>query len=154
MKVIKKILNFLKKNIFLTIMSLFVLIGAIIILVVMFKFFINGNNEYGKRLEGIEEVEISKKDMNKIADTIEEKEEVASASVRLQGKIIYLTIKYNEGISLDQAKQVATSTLENFSTEELEFYDLGYFLTSDGENNFNITGSKKAKKESISFIKS
>ena len=39
-------------NIFLTILSLFVLIGAIIILVVMFKFFISGNDKYGNRRRG------------------------------------------------------------------------------------------------------
>ena len=50
----KKFLNFLKKNIFLTLMSLFVLIGMVIILVVMVDFFISGNNEYGNRLKGIE----------------------------------------------------------------------------------------------------
>lgn len=150
----KKFLNFIKKNIFLIIMSLFVLTGIIIILVVMFKFFISGNNKYGNRLDGIEEVEISKKDISEIASSIEENETVASASIRLQGKIIYITIKYKEGINIDQAKQVASSTLEKFSAEELEFYDLGYFLTSEGENGFNITGSKKAKKENISFIRS
>ena len=97
---------------------------------------------------------ITKKDMSEIASSIEENEMVKDASVRLQGKIIYITIKYNEEINKDQAKQVATSTLEKFSAEELEFYDLGYFLTSEGENGFNITGSKKAQKENISFIRS
>ena len=150
----KKFLRFIKKNIFLIIMSLFVLTGITIILVVMFKFFISGNNEYGNRLNGIEKVEITKKDMSEIASSIEENEMVANASVRLQGKIIYITIKYNEGINKEQAKQVATSTLEKFSAEELEFYDLGYFLSSEGESGFNVTGSKKAKKENISFIRS
>ena len=150
----KKVLKFLKKNIFLTILSLFVLTGITIILIVTFKFFISGNNEYGNRLNGIEKVEITKKDMSEIASSIEENEIVKDTSIRLQGKIIYITIKYNEGINKDQAKQVATSTLEKFSTEELEFYDLGYFLSSEGENGFNITGSKKANRENISFIRS
>ena len=59
----KKILGFIKKNIFLTIMSLFVFVGVVIILVVMFKFFISSNNEYGNRLKGIEKVEITNKDI-------------------------------------------------------------------------------------------
>lgn len=150
----KKFLNFIKKNIFLIIMSLFVLTGIIIILVVMFKFFISGDNEYGNRLNGIEKVEITKKDMSEIASSIEENELVTSADIRLQGKIVYITIKYKEGTNLDQAKQLANSTLEKFSEEELGFYDLGYFLTSEGENNFNITGSKKANIENISYIRS
>ena len=150
----KKFLDFIKKNIFLIIMSLFVLTGIIIILVVMFKFFISGDNEYGNRLDGINKVKITEKDMSKIASSIEENEMVTSANVRIQGKIVDITIKYKEGTNKDQAKQLANSTLENFSAEELEFYDLGYFLTSEGENGFNITGSKKAKKENISFIRS
>lgn len=150
----KKFLRFIKKNIFLIIMSLFVLTGITIILVVMFKFFIGGNNEYGNRLDGIEKVKITKKDMSEIETSLEENEMVTQANVRIQGRIVYITIKYKEGINKDQAKQLATSTLEKFSAEELDFYDLGYFLTSEGENNFNITGSKKAKKENISFIRS
>ena len=150
----KKILNFIKKKKFLTIIGLFVLIGIILILVVTFNLFISSNNAYGNRLEGIEEVEITKQDMNKIASSIEEKEEVESASVRLQGKIVYITINYKEGITVDQAKQVASSTLENFDEDEKNFYDIGYFLTSAGENGFNITGNKKAQKEGISYIKS
>lgn len=150
----KKFLNFLKKNIFLTIMGLFVLIGAIIILVVTLDFFISGNNAYGNRLKGIEKVEISKKDMNNISSTIKENEQVESASVRLQGKIIYITINLKEGVNSDQAKQIAASTLEHFDAEELDFYDIGYFLKGAGEPGFNITGSKKAKAENISFIKS
>lgn len=150
----KKFLRFIKKNIFLIIMSLFVLTGITIILVVMFKFFIGGNNEYGNRLDGIEKVKITKKDMSEIETSLEENEMVTQANVRIQGRIVYITIKYKEGINKEQAKQLATSTLEKFSAEELDFYDLGYFLTSEGENNFNITGSKKAKKENISFIRS
>ena len=153
-KFLKKFLEFLRKNIFLTIMSLFVLIGGVIILVVTFKFFISGNNEYGTRLNGIGKVEITKKDMTKITSSIEENENVEEASVRLQGKIIYITINYKEGISIEDAKNIASSTLEYFEEDEKNFYDIGYFLTSSGENGINITGNKKAKKESVSFIKS
>ena len=150
----KKFVNFLKKNIFLTLMSLFVLIGMVIILVVMVDFFISGNNEYGNRLKGIEKVEISKKDMSEVVKKLEEKEEVEKAIVRVQGKIIYITINYKEGVVLDKAKEIANSTLENFEEDEKNFYDIGYFLTSKGETGFNITGNKKAKKENISFIRS
>ena len=150
----KKVLKFLKKNIFLTILSLFVLIGVIIILVVMFKFFISGNDKYGNRLDGINKVEITSKTLSKIDKKIEDEEEVDSASIRIQGKIIYITIKYKEGTSKDRAKEIANSTLEHFDEEELNFYDVGYFLTSKGETEFNITGNKKAKRDNISYIKS
>ena len=150
----KKILNFMKKNIFLTIISLFILISLIIIAIVSFKFFINGNNKYGNRLDGIEEVEITSEEKKEIASTIEENDNVNNAIVRIQGKIIYITIEYTEETSIDQAKEIANNSLENFSEDELNFYDVGYFLTSSGENKFNITGNKKAAKEGISFIKS
>lgn len=150
----KKFLNFLKKHIFLTIVGLFVLIGMIVIFVVMFNFFITGNNKYGDRLSGIEKVEITTKDLKEINSKINELESVESATARLQGKIIYITIEYKDGVSIDTAKSVANSTLEFFDDDELDFYDIGYFLTSKGESGFNITGNKKAKKDSISFIKS
>jgi len=150
----KKVLRFLRKNIFLTLMSLFVLTGAIIILVVMVDFFISGNNEYGNRLKGIEKVEMTTKELNKITSTIEENESIANTNIRIQGKIIYITINYKEGTTPEQAKEIAGSTLQHFSEEEKNFYDIGYFLTSEGENSINITGNKKAKKENISYIKS
>ena len=115
--------------------------------------------EYNSLQNGIEEVEISKREMSDIADDIAKDDSVDSAKVRLQGKIIYIDIVYKKDVSKDKAKEIAVKSLDNFDKKEKEFYDFEYVLTQNvGDNKedtgFNITGAKTPKTDSISFIKS
>ena len=131
----------------------------IVMLYIFFSVFIGGTNKYGNRLSGIEKVEISTKDLNEVASFLEEKDEVSKASARIQGKIIYIHIEYGSEVGLDRAKEIANETLEKFDQDEKSFYDIGYYLTQEqkeGEENtgFVVTGTKNAKLDSISWIKS
>ena len=153
-KIFKKLWGLIKRHKLLTIICTLSLILIVIMSVVFIKFFVGGNDKYGSRLEGIEEVTITKKDKNNIMDFIEEHEEVSSTSVRVQGKIIYINIKFNEGTSIDKAKEIANGSKELIEEDKRNYYDLGYFLTTEGENSFYITGTKNAKLENISWIKS
>lgn len=153
-KILSKIWNLIKRHKILTIICTLATIVIIIMMVVLFKFFIGGNDKYGNRLDGIEKVEVTSKEKKELTNALKEYDEVTDASVRLQGKIIYINIKYKEKTSIDTAKKIATSTLENLDKKELKFYDIGYFLTSEGEEKFYITGTKKPKLETISWIKS
>lgn len=158
----KKFFKNLKDLIFrhklLTLILLLAFIVIIIMFYVFFNVFISGNDKYGDRLKGIEEVEISSKDQKEVASFLEDKGEVVDASVRIQGKIIYINIVYTKDTSLDKAKEIANETLTKFDEEELSFYDVGYFLTqeeTDEENvGFVVTGTKNAKLDTISWIKS
>lgn len=144
------------------ILSMICLLAFVIILILIYVFcsiFVGGNNKYGHRLDGIEEVEISGEILKSVSDDLEKKNEVDSADVRIQGKIVYVDIIYTKDVSEDKAKEIATSTLDSFSKEEKEFYDFEYILTQvigdDGEDNgFKITGTKSPKIDSISWIKS
>lgn len=151
---LKKIWNLIKRHKLLTIICSLAIILIIIMVVVLFSFFIGGNDKYGNRLEGIKKVEVTSKDKKSLSTTIKKNKEVTEATVRTQGKIIYINIKFKEDTKLDKAKEIATSTLEEFDEKQLKFYDVGYFLTSEGEKGFNITGTKNAKLEKISWIKS
>ena len=89
----------------------------------------------------------------------EEKDTVVDATIRTQGKIIYINITFTRDTSLDRAKAVATETLALFDDDEKEYYDFGYFLTQEQledseDKGFIITGTKNAKLESITWIKS
>ena len=150
----KKIWNLIKRHKLLTIICSLAITLIIIMTVVFFSFFVGGNNEYGNRLKGIEKVELTKKDKTELITSIEENEVVSSASVRTQGKIIYINIKYKAGTKLDKAKEVANSSLKSIDEDQLKFYDVGYFLTSEDEESFYVTGTKNAKLEKISWIKS
>jgi uncharacterized pyridoxamine 5'-phosphate oxidase family protein len=123
-------------------------------IVVLFSFFVGSNDKYGNRLDGIKKVELTSKEKKSITDKLKENEEVKEASVRIQGKIIYINIKFNDDTNLDKAKEIANNSLKEIDEDQLKFYDLGYFLTKDGENGFNVTGTKNAKLDKISWIKS
>ncbi len=131
----------------------------LIMLYIFFNVFIGGTNKYGDRLNGIRKVEISKKEQSEVATFLKEKEEVTDASVRIQGKIIYINIEYTRATNLDRAKEIANEALTKLDDDEKKFYDIGFFLTQtveEGEENkgFVVTGSKNAKLDNISWIKS
>lgn len=158
-KIFKKFLALLSRHKLLTIICFLALIATIVMGYVFFNVFIGGNSKYGDRLDGIEEVTISSKDKKEIASTLEEKEEVTSASVRVQGKIIYINIVFTRATSLDKAKEIAKSTLTSFDEDELKFYDIGYYLTQEEVENkedigFVALGTKNAKLDNISWTKS
>ena len=122
--------------------------------VVLFSFFVGTNDKYGNRLDGIEKVELTSKEKKSIISNLKENEEVKDASIRIQGKIIYINIKFNKDASLDKAKEIANKSLEEIDEKQLKFYDVGYFLINEAEDGFILTGTKNAKLDEISWIKS
>ena len=150
----KKIWNLVKRHKLLTIICSTAIILTVVMIVIFFSFFVSSRDKYGNRLYGIEKVELTSKDKKNIIEELEDNKEVKKATVRIQGKIIYINIKYNENTDLNSAKKIAEASVDELDEKQLKFYDLGYFLTSDGEKGFNITGTKNAKLEKISWIKS
>ena len=133
---------------------------SLVLLLIILIFFVmllvgGSSNKYGNRLDGIEEVEISNDELDTIAIEMKEKEGVKDASVRIQGKIINVILTFNSDIDSKKAKEVATSTLESFSEEQLGFYNVQYFLTrestSEGDNPYVVTGNKHPSKEEIGW---
>lgn len=159
MKFLKGIKDLILRHKLLTLICFLAFIVVIILISVFFKMFVGGNGKYGTRLNGIEDVTITSKEKKDVVEFLEEKEAVSEASVRVQGKIVYINIVFTRDASLDKAKAVATETLALFEDEEKEFYDFGYFLTQveveDKEDKgYIVTGTKNAKLESITWIKS
>ena len=120
---------------------------------------ISTSNKYGNRLDGINKVEIKKSSLKEISKNIEENEKVKEASLHIEGKIIYFDIVYNKDTSKDDAKKIATESMENFSEDELSFYDLEYVLMEDDKDDkenksFVIIGTKHSSKDTISWMKS
>ena len=136
-------------------------LAAIVIIImfyVFFSLFVGVSNKYGDRLNGISSYQVSTSDKEKITSFLEEKEEVNKASVRVQGKIIYIHIEYKKNATEAKAKEIATASLDKISKKNQEFYDIGYFLTTESkegeENYFVTTGSKNNESKGISWIKS
>ncbi len=134
-------------------------IVILIMLYVFFSLFIGGTDKYGDRLKGIESHEISSKEQKEVASFLEEKEEVTDASVRIQGRIIYIHMEFKREVSLDRAKEIATESLTKFEEEDRKFYDFGYSLTQvavedPNDKGFVVTGTKNSNLDNITWIKS
>jgi lipopolysaccharide export LptBFGC system permease protein LptF len=157
-KFLGKLKELILKHKLLAIISFLALLLLLLLAFMVLWMTIASTNSYGSRLDGIEDVEISKNTLSDVSKKIEEYDEVSTAAVRIQGKIIYFTIHYNKGTSKDKAKEIASTTTEEFSDEEKKFYDLEYVLIEDKgeddeEETFVITGTKHNSLEKITWSK-
>lgn len=140
----------------------YLLIGAfilifLIILTILAKdlFFSSGGDVYGNRLEGIENYKVTEEIKNKVTEELKKDEKVNSATIRVQGKVIYVSIDYIKDVSLDNAKEIATKSLQNFTDEIKSFYDIQYMLTQkevEESEVFPTMGSKNVKATTIVWI--
>lgn len=153
---LEKIKDWIKNNKGFAIIILLGLV-LIIILTIIFISLLKGNssNKYGNRLDGIEDVEISKEVYDGVKEEIMATEVIEDASVRLQGKIVYTTIVLKEGVTADKAKEIASNTLDNYDEEQLKYYDFSYFLKWNGDDgDVVITGNKHHSLDSITWVRS
>ena len=152
----EKIIKWIKKNIGLTIVFGLSIVLLIILAVIFIKLLTGGSSDkYGNRTEGIEEVKISNEIYDGVKTELMDTGLVKEVNVRLQGKIVYTTIDLNSDVSADEAKEIASNTLDNYETEMLEFYDFSYFLRWEGEESTSIiTGNKHHNLDTISWVRS
>lgn len=109
------------------------------------------NTVYGSRLDGIENVIISDEKKDEIIKFIKDNEDVSSASIDIQGKIINISIKIgNEENTIDVMKEKCSSIVNKFSKEEIEFYDFQFFIKNE-DANYNLIGYKNKKNEELSY---
>lgn len=143
----KKITKFFKEHRIFTMLMAIVVVCIVLIITVLINVFYmgNGSNKYGNRLEGIKEVEISKSKQSDFENNIANNDKVKKADIRIQGKIIYVTLEIEPGVKLEEAEGIALKSLDEFSDEEKTFYDFNFTLKQDSTNNsdgFIISGAK------------
>ena len=144
----KGLKGFFQRNKVLVILTLIVLVCVVIMGLCLLANFYGGNNtdKYGRRTEGIEKVEITSARQSEIESKLEADEFISNrTSIKVQGKIIYLRIVFEEGISLIEAQGKAIAILEEFSEEEKNFYDFHFTLkqaSSETSEGFTIAGAK------------
>jgi len=140
--------------------SLTLILLVIIIIIFARMFFGSSNSTYGDRLNNI--VKLDKSIADELIADLEEEEKVTDVFLRVQGKIIYITIKYSEGTKLAKAKEIANKTLEYYDEEVKNNYDFGYFLVEEvtevseddeeeDKTGFLISGTKHPDNDSISW---
>lgn len=152
----EKIKKWINKNKGLAILLLLTIIFVIILLIIFIELLVGGSsNKYGNRLDGIDKVKISNETYESVKKEVEDTELVEKVETRLQGKIVYTTIELKDGITVEKAKEIAVNTLDNYSEDELKYYDFSFFLKWKGEEKDTvITGNKHHNLDSITWVKS
>lgn len=138
---------FQKYKVFIILM-LIVVVCMITMGICLINYFYGGkeSNSYGDRLEGIEDVEITSSRKSELESKLEADELInKDTSINVTGKIIYIRIIFNEGITLVEAQGKALAILDEFSDEEKNFYDFHFTLkqeSSESGKGFIISGAK------------
>ena len=126
---------------------LFILIACVIaISIVVITYFVgDSSSKYGDRLEGIEDYPFDSNTQDDIIAKIKENEIVEDVTMRVSGKIIYITITFIPETTLVEGESIALSSLDYFSEETLSFYDLEYMIeakATEETEGFKIIGAK------------
>lgn len=142
-----KIKKFYREHRIFTILMAIVLVCIVLMATILIQCFYvgNGTDKYGNRLEGIENYEISESRQKDFENNIANNEKVKSADIIITGKIVYITMQITEDVALEEAKSIASKSLEEFTEDEQSFYDFDITLkqnSSDKSDGFIISGSK------------
>ena len=151
-----KIKDWIKKNKGLSVILLLAVVFLIVIIVIFVELLVGGShNKYGNRLDCINKVKISEKTYDGVKQEIEETGLTEEVETRLQGRIVYTTITLKSDTSVDKAKEIASNTLDNYTSSELEYYDFSFFLKWKGEESDTvITGNKHHSLDTITWTNS
>ena len=140
------------------ILSIICFLSFAIVLILLYIFcsvFVGSSGKYGHRLDGIDKVTLTSKELSSVNDGISSSDVVLKSSVRLEGKIVYVDIIFKENATKEKAKEVSNSVLNEFSDKEKDFYDFEFVLSQKEDNSgFKLIGTKSPKNEKISWIKS
>jgi len=145
--------KYIKKNvstIIVIVVAILVLIG---ILFIKNTFFAGETTAiYGNRLEGQSKVKISDATKKKVKDKLSESSK--SVKIRIAGRIIYITVNAKDEMTLEAAKGLGPSVLEEFSDAEKAYYDIQLLIENDANTTqFPIIGYKHHTKTSFSWTK-
>jgi hypothetical protein len=150
----KKLKKFYKEHRIFTILMSIVIVCLILITTILVQCFYvgNGSNKYGDRLDGIDKVEISTSRQSDYEVNITNNQKVKSTDLQITGRIIYITIQFEEKVDLVEAESIAQKSLEAFSDEEKAFYDFNFTLKENSSANtegFIISGAKNKNSSKI-----
>ncbi len=149
MKKMKKIWD---NNRILIILSTIIIICFFIIVGICFKYFFGASSSnYGDRLDNIQNVTLKEEEKTKIINKLKEEETVKTVEIHTQGKIVYIRIEF-DGVSLEKAKEIASSTIPEISDEIKELYDIHFTIVkndTESAKGFTLMGAKNINRTNL-----
>lgn len=148
-----KLLKELKENKYTTIVF-FIFLGLFIIAWFAYGMIMpsSGSPVYGNRLDGIEKVELTDNDINKIKSDLKN-DIVSSSTIHVSGKIINILVEVKEGTKINDAKKIASNAIKSLDKDELAFYDVQVFITNEEKEakGYPIIGYKSSSAKKFVF---
>ncbi len=125
------------------------LICFIAIVCVAITFFYSKNvSNYGSRLDDIDKHPITEKFKNEYEDAVYENDGVAKVKINTKGRVIYVHIKFEDEVSLEDAKSIAYNSLELFDEDILSYYDINFAVKN---SEFLVYGAKNSITDHVSW---
>lgn len=151
MRKIKKLWN---NNRVLFVLSITVILCIIIILGVMIKYFFGtSKSSYGDRLDDIASVPFQDEQKSTIKDTLTT-EHTNDISIEVKGKIVYIIARFDESVSLDEAKKMASESVLKLEEKYRNLYDFNVTLVqevTDINTGYTMMGAKNASSENFAW---
>ncbi len=146
-----KFLKDLKKNKYTT-LAIIIFVLLIFLGYGLYSFLIpsNGKPVYGDRLDGIEEVKVTKEELKKLDDEIVDENIVSKSNSYTNGRIVNIILTIKKGVKEKDAKKITSTILEYFTEEQLNYYDIELFLTSE-DDSYNLIGYKTKTEKDFTF---
>ena len=144
--------QFYKENRVFSILMIVVAVCLLLIIGITLKYFIFGSSSSPYGLKDEKKYKISDDLKTEVKSTLESDESIKKASVRVSVRTIYISMEFNTGVSLEEAKGKAVTALEKFSEDELGYYDVEFILTEESADNsegFTIMGAKNVNGSNI-----
>lgn len=135
-------MDYIKKH-KLTAFVILVYIIVIAFLYFIYKLFIgsSGLPVYGDRLDGIENVPITKEQINQISEEISKSDFVLKVTKPyLKGKILKVVVTVTDNADLNASKELAPKVLGFLDDDQKAFYDIEFFIKKEYNCTIEATG--------------
>ncbi len=142
------------ENRVLFVLFIIVLVCMLIIAGVCMKYFFGSSkSSYGDRLDGIEEVAITEDIKNHFLSSMQNDELIENVTIKNIGRVVYISLHFKSGTSLEEAKNKALASLMAFEQKYLDYYDFHYTLKGNTleAGDFLIMGAKNAKGNGLNW---
>lgn len=136
-----------------------IIILAIVLIIVCLLFLVFNmlfSSSSSKRLDGIENYELTNNEKNAVKDKISELENIESVDVYVlndKTKILRIFVKLSDDIDFKKLDEKCNEAITLFSKENLEFYDVEVFVESANKESevYPQIGYKHKTNEKLSW---
>lgn len=147
----KKLKSIWQNNKIIIVLFIILIACFIAIVTVALSYFVGtDNNPYGNRLDN--KVAIPKEMEESIKTSLKGSSSVVDSSYRLAVRTIYIDIKFTADTTLEDAKTLAESTINIFSEEVLNYYDVNLIISNESEKDadkYTLMGARNSKGSGI-----